>query len=91
MTHGLEDAPVFRDFGYSRYGDDRLREECGVFGVFGHPEAAALAALASRPAWSQTLLESIQAGRIAASAVPKDIARRLQSLPGEAIRRIARG
>ena len=25
--------------------DDRLREECGVFGVFGHPDAAALTAL----------------------------------------------
>ena len=22
---------------------DRLREECGVFGVFGHPDAAAVA------------------------------------------------
>jgi len=29
----------------SRYGDDRLREECGVFAVFGHPEAGALTAL----------------------------------------------
>ncbi len=29
----------------SRYGDDRLREECGVFGIFGHSEAAALTAL----------------------------------------------
>jgi amidophosphoribosyltransferase len=28
-----------------RYGDDRLREECGVFGVFGHDDAAALTAL----------------------------------------------
>ncbi len=28
-----------------RYDDDRLREECGVFGVFGHPEAAAITAL----------------------------------------------
>ncbi|MEQ1710433.1 MAG: amidophosphoribosyltransferase, partial [Hyphomicrobium sp.] len=28
-----------------RYGDDRLREECGVFAVFGHPEASALTAL----------------------------------------------
>jgi amidophosphoribosyltransferase len=28
-----------------RYGDDRLREECGVFGVFGHDEAAAVTAL----------------------------------------------
>ncbi len=30
---------------YSRYGDDRLREECGVFGIFGHPEASAIVAL----------------------------------------------
>ena len=27
------------------YDDDHLREECGVFGIFGHPEAAALVAL----------------------------------------------
>lgn len=33
------------DSGYSRYGDDRLREECGVFGIFGHPDAAALTTL----------------------------------------------
>ena len=31
--------------GESRYGDDRPREECGVFGVFGHEDAAALTAL----------------------------------------------
>ena len=37
--------PDFEGYGYSRMGDDRLREECGVFGVFGHPEAAALTAL----------------------------------------------
>ncbi|VFU07743.1 protein of unknown function [Methylocella tundrae] len=24
---------------------DRLREECGVFGIFGHPDAAAVTAL----------------------------------------------
>jgi len=29
----------------TRYDDDRLREECGVFGIFGHPDAAALVAL----------------------------------------------
>ena len=29
----------------SFYDDDRLHEECGVFGIWGHPEAAALAAL----------------------------------------------
>jgi len=27
------------------FEDDRLREECGVFGIFGHPEAAAITAL----------------------------------------------
>src|SRR5438045_4780343 len=26
-------------------GDDRLREHCGVFGIFGHPDAAAITAL----------------------------------------------
>ena len=29
----------------NRYGDDRLREECGVFGVYGHDDAAAITAL----------------------------------------------
>lgn len=27
------------------HDDDRLREECGVFGIFGHPDAAAITAL----------------------------------------------
>ena len=27
------------------FDGDRLREECGVFGIFGHPEAAAITAL----------------------------------------------
>jgi len=48
MTHdrslGAEHDP-FPDFGLSKMGDDRLREECGVFGVFGHPDAAAITAL----------------------------------------------
>ncbi len=38
--HGLAGSD-----GLSRYGDDRLREECGVFGIFGHQDAAALTAL----------------------------------------------
>ncbi|MBA2127740.1 amidophosphoribosyltransferase [Hyphomicrobium methylovorum] len=29
----------------TRYDDDRLREECGVFGIFDHPDAAAITAL----------------------------------------------
>ncbi|MDX2289614.1 MAG: amidophosphoribosyltransferase [Hyphomicrobiaceae bacterium] len=31
--------------GTDRYGDDRLREECGVFGIFGHSDASTLTAL----------------------------------------------
>jgi glutamine phosphoribosylpyrophosphate amidotransferase len=27
------------------FDDDKLHEECGVFGVFGHPDAGALTAL----------------------------------------------
>ncbi len=34
--------PVIEDFDPDA---DRLREECGVFGIFGHPEAAAITAL----------------------------------------------
>ncbi len=30
---------------HAPYDDDRLREECGVFGIFGHPDAVALTAL----------------------------------------------
>ncbi len=37
--------PAPGDDGTNRHGDDRLREECGVFGVFGHAGAAALTAL----------------------------------------------
>ena len=35
-------SPVTHDFDPDA---DRLREECGVFGIFGHPEAAAITAL----------------------------------------------
>ncbi len=45
MTNCLEADPKERGPGYLRYSDDRLREECGVFGIFGHPEAAAITAL----------------------------------------------
>src|ERR1035441_10661253 len=33
------------DLGDSDLEGDTLREECGVFGIFGHPEAAAITAL----------------------------------------------
>ncbi len=45
MAHDQADGMNKTDYGYSRYGDDRLREECGVFGIFGHPDAAAITAL----------------------------------------------
>ena len=38
----FDDAARERDH---RYDDDRPREECGVFGVFNHPDAAAITAL----------------------------------------------
>jgi len=45
MAGRLKPGKLLDNPGYLRYGDDRLREECGVFGVFGHPQASALAAL----------------------------------------------
>ena len=30
---------------FNKYEDDKLHEECGVFGVYNHPDAAALTAL----------------------------------------------
>jgi amidophosphoribosyltransferase len=33
------------DLFHHPFGDDKLNEECGVFGIFGHPQAAALTAL----------------------------------------------
>lgn len=38
LAGSAEEAPF-------RFDDDRLHEECGVFGVFNHPDAAALTAL----------------------------------------------
>src|SRR5437764_8491751 len=35
-------GPRAADLGFD---DDRLREECGVFGIYGHPDAAAITAL----------------------------------------------
>ncbi len=39
------DGDLLDEGAFSRYGDDRLREECGVFGIFDYPEAAAMTAL----------------------------------------------
>jgi amidophosphoribosyltransferase len=38
-------AEAYGDGGSSPFDDDHLHEECGVFGVYGHPQAAALTAL----------------------------------------------
>ena len=42
MVSASNPSPVTDDFDPDA---DRLREECGVFGIFGHPEAAAITAL----------------------------------------------
>ena len=49
LGHGRT-SPTSADRDTSNWGDpqldgDRLREECGVFGIFGHPDAAAITAL----------------------------------------------
>ena len=49
LGHGRT-SPTSADREASNWGDpeldgDRLREECGVFGIFGHPDAAAITAL----------------------------------------------
>jgi len=45
MSSGQDGGRGVAMGGFTRYGDDRLREECGVFGIFGHEDAAALTAL----------------------------------------------
>jgi amidophosphoribosyltransferase len=42
MMSAADTSPATQDFDPDA---DRLREECGVFGIFGHPEAAAITAL----------------------------------------------
>jgi len=42
MMSAADTSPATDDFDPDA---DRLREECGVFGIFGHPEAAAITAL----------------------------------------------
>jgi amidophosphoribosyltransferase len=42
MSHETETATAAAPFDFD---GDRLREECGVFGIFGHPDAAAITAL----------------------------------------------
>src|SRR5256714_2361441 len=41
----MSDCTEASDAGSLDLDGDRLREECGVFGIFGHPDAAALTAL----------------------------------------------
>ncbi|MBN8964192.1 MAG: amidophosphoribosyltransferase [Rhizobiales bacterium] len=48
MTDAPTDQPIgqFADQPHAfDFDGDRLREECGVFGIFGHPDAAAITAL----------------------------------------------
>ncbi len=39
------DDLAYDDLAYDDRDDDKLREECGVFGIYGHPDAAAITAL----------------------------------------------
>jgi amidophosphoribosyltransferase len=42
---GMTEAGGRVDLDHTDFNADRLREECGVFGIFGHPDAAAITAL----------------------------------------------
>ena len=42
---GAGREPLAADGPEISLGEDRLREQCGVFGIFGHPDAAAISAL----------------------------------------------
>src|SRR3984893_9473901 len=44
QAESLTDRNLERDFDLELHAD-RLREECGVFGIYGHPDAAAITAL----------------------------------------------
>src|ERR1700704_141497 len=44
QAESLTDRSLEHDFDLELNGD-RLREECGVFGIYGHPDAAAITAL----------------------------------------------
>ncbi|MCL4768022.1 MAG: amidophosphoribosyltransferase [Hyphomicrobiaceae bacterium] len=45
MANEASSDRMLEDVSRLQHGDDRLREECGVFGVIGHDDAAALTAL----------------------------------------------
>ena len=45
LSAGLGSQPYVARSYADRHGDDRLREECGVFGILNHPDAAALTAI----------------------------------------------
>ena len=48
VSHSLSQHGLGRDLLDAELNGDRLREECGVFGIFGHPDAAAITAASSR-------------------------------------------
>src|SRR5450432_4144104 len=47
MTEAHQPAALYEHYDDPAldFDGDRLREECGVFGIFGHPDAAAITAL----------------------------------------------
>ena len=55
MILGHDEGAAASTGAAKRPDDDRLREECGVFGVFGNEEAAALTALEAREHTAQVV------------------------------------
>ena len=83
MILGHDEGAAVSMSGAGSPGDDRLREECGVFGVFGNPEAAAITALG---------LHALQhRGQEAAGIVTYERAVPLRAPPGPRRRQLHQG
>lgn len=79
-SNGSEDLRKAALVALSAYDDETIGTRVAALLPLlkGQAQQAAFTMLASRPAWSRYLLETIEAGKIAAATVPEDVANRLR-------------
>ena len=75
----------------SAYDDDAIGVRVAALlpKLNGTVQVAACALLASRPAWSQRLLEAVQTGQVVARTLPDDVVTRLRENKDPAVRQLA--
>jgi putative membrane-bound dehydrogenase-like protein len=75
----------------SSYNDPSVGAQVAALvpGLTGEVQTAAFTLLASRPAWSLKLLDTLQAGKLKAAAVPADVADRLRSSKDPSVQPLA--